>query len=226
MQKSNEKPEAIKLREKLGVGVDTLLNPTKPEMNIIDENIVDVLSHTGIFSPEDCELVIAQCTPDEWLAAEVNAEHNVDDGVVRGEWRHSRNHWVQPDPENMWLFDKMLALTLAANLRFCFEVDLFESIQLAKYEEGMHYYWHMDLGPGKLGNRKLSITVQLSDPDSYEGGDLVIDNGPRLVDAFRAPRDRGSVTVFPSFMKHRVTPVTKGVRHSLVVWASGTNRFR
>ncbi|MGB0178111.1 MAG: 2OG-Fe(II) oxygenase, partial [Owenweeksia sp.] len=79
--------------------------------------------------------------------------------------------------------------------------------------------WHMDFGAGEISHRKLSMTVQLSDPADYEGGDLEFMINQKVV---TAPRTRGTVIVFPSFILHRVTPVTKGVRHSVVGWVSGT----
>ena len=74
-----------------------------------------------------------------------------------------------------------------------------------------------DVG-GTINYRKLSITVQLSDPSDYEGGDLqfLITREP-----VTAKREKGNAIVFPSFMIHQVKPVTKGVRYSLVCWCSG-----
>jgi PKHD-type hydroxylase len=76
----------------------------------------------------------------------------------------------------------------------------------------------MDFGAGEISHRKLSLTVQLSDPNDYEGGKLqfMID---RHVDD--APAQRGTVIVFPLFVMHRVTPVERGVRRSIVGWVSG-----
>ncbi len=227
MQTSNgkDKTDAVKFREELGVGMDTILSPKEPKQTIIEDSILEVLTHTGVFSVKDCKKVLADHTPDEWEDGAVNSMVHHDEPAFKKGVRNSKHNWIEPTGENMWLFDKMLALVLAANQRFQFEVDMFEAIQLAKYEEGDFYDWHLDIGPGRMGNRKLSVTVQLSDPDSYEGGDLVLENGAGQ-EPYVAPRDVGSVTVFPSFMKHKVTPVTKGVRHSLVVWASGQFRFR
>lgn len=75
-------------------------------------------------------------------------------------------------------------------------------------------------------NRKLSVTVNLSDPNTYEGGDLMFDAGEHAEDGVKEIiakeiRPRGSVCIFPSFVPHCVTPVTKGVRHSLVMWSLG-----
>jgi PKHD-type hydroxylase len=76
----------------------------------------------------------------------------------------------------------------------------------------------MDFGAGEISHRKLSLTVQLSDPAHYEGGVLQFMLNQKIVDA---PKERGTVIVFPSFMMHRVTPVERGVRRSLVGWVSG-----
>ena len=211
-------------RKELGVDQNVLLAPQKPKPVIIEGTMLEFLSHTGVFSADDCHKLILDNEPQDWEPGYVNASAADDSRAEKTEWRHSKNVWLERTDNNLWVFDKMLALVMAANQRFQFEVDFFEALQLAKYEEGMFYDWHMDVGPGIMGNRKLSVTVQLSPPDSYEGGDLILDAGNYKDHA--APRELGSVTVFPSFMKHRVTPVTKGTRYSLVVWASGTQRFR
>jgi PKHD-type hydroxylase len=216
--------DARKIREKLGVDNNVLLAPQKPKPNIIEGTQFQALTHNGVFSPGDCAKVIADNTPETWDEAGMNKQQTDPTKYVDHDWRFTHNAWIEKNETNLWLFDKMLALVMAANKQFQYEVDFFEALQLAKYEEGMHYDWHADLGPGLMGNRKLSVTVQLSSPDDYEGGELHLDCQNK--EDFIAPKEIGSVTVFPSFMKHKVTPVTKGTRYSLVVWASGTQRFR
>jgi len=80
-----------------------------------------------------------------------------------------------------------------------------------------HYTWHMDRG-SDITPRKLSIVIQLSSPDQYQGGDLELFFAEPHV---TAPRGLGDATAFASFVMHRVTPVTRGVRRSLVVWVGG-----
>jgi len=92
----------------------------------------------------------------------------------------------------------------------------YEGVQIAAYKSGGKYDWHMDVGPGQNSSRKLSMSVQLSDPKSYEGGDLEF-----MRVAQKSERDVGALIVFPSFLQHRVTPVTKGTRYSLVAWVHG-----
>ncbi len=82
-----------------------------------------------------------------------------------------------------------------------------------------HYGWHMDVGPdGDTATRKISVTVQLSDPDTYEGGNLELMPG----DVAIMRRVQGGAVLFPSFLLHRVTPMEKGTRYSLVAWFVGT----
>ena len=214
-----------KIREELGVDQGLLLAPQPPQPTIVEGSMMDCLSHNGVFSPEDCAKIIADNTPDVWEEAGMNKRVDDAEKYVDHQWRHTHNVFIEKTEENLWIFDKMLALVMSANQhKWNFEIDFFEAIQLAKYDEGMHYQWHSDLGPGVMGNRKLSVTVQLSSPEDYEGGDLLLDI--QSVEPFVAHRELGSVTVFPSFLKHQVTQVTKGTRYSLVVWCSGQQRFR
>lgn len=94
-----------------------------------------------------------------------------------------------------------------------------EEIQYTEYYDNNSggYEWHMDCGKGIQNQRKISVTVQLSDPDEYEGGDLEFNIGKEIT----APRGKGNVVIFPSFFLHRVTPVTKGTRKSFVLWVGG-----
>ena len=87
-----------------------------------------------------------------------------------------------------------------------------EDLQFATYNKDDFYGWHKDADINN--NRMLSVSVQLSDPNTYEGGDLQIKD-------FLAERARGTILVFNSNLLHRVLPVTSGVRYSLVQWFSG-----
>jgi PKHD-type hydroxylase len=89
-------------------------------------------------------------------------------------------------------------------------------LQVATYSVGEHYDWHIDLGPGKNSSRKLSLSLQLSDSSEYEGGELEFMNVKE-----KTSREIGTLITFPAFLTHRVTPVTKGTRKSLVAWISG-----
>ena len=117
---------------------------------------------------------------------------------------------------------------------FGYELSLhdLEPAQVSRYKEGQFYKKHMDFGPNRdnaTHTRKLSLTLQLSDSDEYEGGDLVLNTEGLDVngkDTFTFSRAKGSIIVFDSKVVHGVTPVTSGIRHSLVKWVHGEKPFR
>ena len=114
---------------------------------------------------------------------------------------------------------------------FKYDLNFFQEIQFAKYEVGHYYNWHQDSSSNRKADeqRKLSLTMSLTDDAEYEGGDLQFFNGGFLegidnnIDFERKIKSQGTVIVFDSLDWHRVTPVTKGVRYSLVCWCVGPN---
>lgn len=137
--------------------------------------------------------------------------------------RDSFVSFLYPNEITNWIFDKMSQALVQMNDQF-FGFDLTcmeQGLQFTRYSApGEHYNWHIDRG-GQFGTRKLSVTMQLSAPEDYEGGDLELWFGGDEDDIIKADRARGMMTFFPSWSMHRVTPVTKGVRYSLVCWVSG-----
>ncbi len=130
--------------------------------------------------------------------------------------------WLDDLPGGTWIMDRMTALVAEANRTFAFALDeCAESAQIARYDAARlgHFDWHSDIGTSPLAaRRKLTVVAQLSDPASYEGGqlDLRPDSNIHVAD-----NTVGAVTIFPSFTLHRVTPVTAGTRWSLTLWAHG-----
>jgi PKHD-type hydroxylase len=146
----------------------------------------------------------------------------VGNGKTNDKIRKSKVSWISHTQKSNFLYDQIAYITRCLNGQF-FEYDLFgfvEDMQYTRYEsDGGHYGWHLDRGGIQPAPRKLSIVMQLSDPDEYEGGDLEFwTNGD---EPERAKKQKGIIYVFPSYVLHRVTPVTKGTRKSLVVWAAG-----
>ena len=113
---------------------------------------------------------------------------------------------------------------------FNYNLDYFQAIQFARYQNGAHYDWHQDATTvsDQQEHRKLSLTMSLTDHTTYDGGYLEFYNGnkPLEHDEHNVSEDvktQGSVIVFDSRDWHRVTPVTKGVRYSIVCWTVGPN---
>jgi PKHD-type hydroxylase len=111
---------------------------------------------------------------------------------------------------------------LANHSIFKYNIKELESVKLLKYGVGGKYKWHTDCGAKETSTRKLTAIVQLSDETNYEGGDLefgITDETGK--NNYTAKRTRGSITIFPAFLSHRVTPITQGTRHSLITWMLG-----
>ena len=130
--------------------------------------------------------------------------------------------WVKPETE---IFDTIFQYITSANKNAGWNFDLsgMEDVQLGRYTTGGFYDYHMDTFAPDEGNwqRKLSCSIQLTHPDTYEAGELVIKTGKNDTDLHTFTRKRGSVIVFPSMVYHKVTPVTSGTRFSAVAWMRG-----
>jgi PKHD-type hydroxylase len=140
-----------------------------------------------------------------------------------------------------WIAREFMGFAHEANKRagWNFDFDSYESIQFTKYKKNQFYGWHQDSfkGPrvsknkmldGKI--RKISMTFSLSDPKKYKGGELEFETGYSLptqpgkkqnVLKCKEILPRGSMVFFPSFVWHKVNPVTQGTRYSLVIWFNG-----
>ena len=138
------------------------------------------------------------------------------DFAIRSAWTAA----IQGKQEALWFFERVAAMVRTLNERsFRFDLrGMYEAPQFLVYRDSErgHYDWHIDLG--REAPRKLSLTIQLTDPARYEGCELEFNIGTGTVST---PKGRGVVVAFPSYMVHRVTPITAGVRKAIVVWITG-----
>lgn len=172
------------------------------------------------FSDSECESIIRLGNTKLVEATVVNP----DGSGATSSLRKSRVHFMEISPETMWIYDRMSQLTVNLNSQY-FNFDLtgfHENLQYTEYASPSGYYdYHVDRLYNK-GIRKLSVVLQLTNEADYEGGELVIyDGGDSTKDIIKLPKTRGTLVAFPSFMLHKVMPVTSGVRNSLVGWTSG-----
>lgn len=168
----------------------------------------------GAFSPEECHRIIHT----EGLLQSALVRNTAPESTALVEDKTVRSAKLKPildTPENAWLMQKLMYICTAANEQyFCFAWRALSSLQVIEYSVGDFYDWHLDIGKLDNSSRKFSLVVLLSDPQDYEGGQLTLwDNQPA--------QKQGSVYLFPSYLMHKVQPVTKGVRYSLVAWATG-----
>jgi PKHD-type hydroxylase len=167
------------------------------------------------FSSEEVNLIVKNAKNYESQKATIIGEDK--ENTIR----KSNIKWLPVNDEWNWVYDRVSNQIIEAN-KALWQFNLhtiIDNIQYTEYEgNGGHYDWHLDIGPRSINHRKVSVVVQLSDPDDYVGGNLELHPGSN---SFAVPRGKGTVVVFPSFLLHRVTPLTSGLRRSLVLWAGG-----
>lgn len=151
-----------------------------------------------------------------------------DGSTANDQYRSSEIRWI-PAGEHPTINFMLWSYAQTANRNaFGFDINYLNDIQYTTYYANKNgkYDWHHDTfwGNPTTFDRKISIVIQLSDPQDYEGGDFEIDPQYQAMPANEI-RQKGVVIAFPSFVRHRVTPVTKGVRRSLVCWIEGP-KFR
>ena len=187
--------------------------------------------------PDVCEQIIKDCKQN--ILGKASIKVCSQDGTIVSrndpEVRKTSIHFIK-DKDNkvnklVWHF-----LREANKIQFNYDLTYFQPIQFGEYKDGGFYGWHKDDDgnaidePNKI--RKLTAVLVVSNPDTFEGGELQFYNGDRPMEdmgeitAEQVTNDiksQGSVVVFDSRDWHRVTPVTKGVRHSIVCWTVGPN---
>lgn len=187
--------------------------------DVYNEHLMTVAQFPGVFSAEECRRIIDLPLPTAAAAVEqgeagiADGVHSqVDYGVRRTGIRH-----IPPTPEHMWIFERLGNLIGRVNQAvFHFQLDGQMSLDVLEYDPAGFFDWHVDLGPGILSTRKLTIVTMLTPPEAYEGGNLcLLDKGEPM----RPPQ--GTTVMFPPYMAHKVEPVTRGTRHTLVAWAHG-----
>jgi len=188
----------------------------------IDKNNLPELK----FTQEECEEIINLTKKTYPFTASIGTSNN---GKIERNIRSAEIFSVDNDDKNRWIYEKVSnVISIANTLHFDYEIaGISHDFQLIEYRSDMeikgHYDWHIDTGPGNAVFRKISFTAQLSDPNDYEGCELLINNhGGNVV----GTKERGSIHLFPSYMPHRVNPITKGTRYALVIWIHGSRRFR
>ncbi len=157
---------------------------------------------------------------------------SVDGGVENkdqdAQWaRRSKISWIGPDASTVFIFERLTdAITKVNKAFYDYELTQIEDLQFSEYDESYQgmYRNHTDDGYDSNHYRKLSFTLQLSDPSDYEGGDLNIYRF-KLDEPMVVKKEKGMLAAFPSWSIHEVTPVTKGTRYTLVGWVHGP-KFR
>lgn len=205
--------------------LDTL--PHRDSLILIDEPRMRLLSRSQLLTPEQCDEILkvdSSSFPPGVLT------YDGVTNVTNNDWRIVKAGWLYRDGYE-WVYDLVRQKVASVNETH-FGVNIIgvlDTISYMRYEAdesgaGLHgkFAWHSDIGEGYTNMRKLTMVISLSDPEEYEGGDLrLFINGELNLGKLK----KGEVAIFPSFVQHCVTPVTKGVRQTLVAFISGP-RYR
>ena len=142
------------------------------------------------------------------------SDGKVKDDKIDYNIRDSRIAWIHPNTDTHWLFSRAI-LVFKSSLPF---FSTLQSMQYTIYDsKGSHYDWHRDVGNGdEIMKARVNVgIVQLSSPSEYKGGVLQLKHQDQVIDVMKT---KGMVTTFPIQLEHRVTPVTSGVRKTLIMW--------
>ena len=170
----------------------------------------DVARITRAFSRSECGEIIA-------LSAGLQRHKDgfSNSGEVRGA---SDVCWLKTEAAPAWLVERVRDILADAAVQFAFDISYpIEDLKLMKYRRNQRVAWHVDCGGGLTSTRKLTFTALLSAPEEFTGGVLTVAGYPNELH-----RNIGDVVIFPSFLAHKVTTVTRGTRHTMIAWAHGT----
>ena len=179
------------------------------------DKIHDYAYYDNFLSKKECEEIIKLAKTKQLI------EGSIYGAGIKPDTRNSSICWLAPTDGLQWLYKRLTdCVTTLNNKYFGFDLSgIQEGIQFTNYKApNGKFAYHMDrLHQGVI--RKLSITIQLTDPKEYEGGELElkIGNKPMIM-----KKDQGRLLMFPSFFLHQVNTITKGERNSLVVWITGS----
>ena len=174
-----------------------------------------------IFTPEQCQMIINAGRSEPKNNAEVGSSKGIKGGVIDTKTRTSHISWI-PFKKMIEMYKQLeLVMKQTNGNHFGFDnMQITEMAQYTEYPEGGFYDWHTDNdvnGQNQPPVRKISMTCLLSPPNEFEGGDLELTKEGQSVKL-----QQGQAIFFASFIRHRVAPVTRGNRKSLVMWFGGT----
>jgi PKHD-type hydroxylase len=171
--------------------------------------------YIGQVPDEECDKASAEFKAITAKNATMGAEGDVLDN-------NTRNTTVRFASKDHWFGKQMFQYGINANLecQWNFHLTSFEAVQHAQYGPGQHYNWHVDTFflSGKGYDRKVTVVCLMNDPSEFEGGDLQL-RFDRT--EYTVPLKKGTAVAFPSFIEHRVTPVTSGIRYTSTMWING-----
>ena len=168
-----------------------------------------LVHYSGVFNNNELDKIVNMEKDLEFFEGQVGAEKN------KPKKRITTVAWLHPNVASQWIY------TRVAKLFTKYPVETLQSFQYSIYKEAGHYKWHKDTGTADEMQRARVATaiLQLSEPEDYMGGILEVKLPKSLTSrVIKVEKERGMISIFPAGWEHRVTPVTKGIRKTLVIW--------
>ena len=228
MSKRKKKPRKSTISRKIAGGVGTVVEaaqaPFEPPFSL---HLPDIVYVDDLFTVGECETIINYSSEWERTEGRISARAKSESGGVESKKTDYRICTLYRPPENLkqidWINEKLLSVITGINQDYYrFDIKAFiEPPNLMKYEaeKSGHYDYHLDIGQAKPNCwRKLSYTLFLN--DGYEGGTLEFKTGEGMI-SYTGPVSR--MIIFPSYLLHKVNPVTSGTRWAMVGWAHGAS---
>ena len=214
IKKITKKPEAQQAVQQQNVQAMQTTQQQQQQIKLVANNQFCSIIHSSFFNETQCNALVKSLVEELWTTGKTVG------GGVNKKIR-SVEQQVLPMNNEGWPLTRILEFAQQANnARFKFDLSGFLDVDapvIMRYSKGGHYDWHVDSG-NEVCHRKLSFSIQLSDSKDYEGGDIEFLGTKVKTDEFR---QKGMAIIFPSFLPHRITKVTKGVRHAIVGWIHG-----
>lgn len=182
-----------------------------------NQNVGSVLV-SQFLTKEQCNAISKQLVPDLWVQADLA------DGSIDKEKRNAFKQFLPISDKGWPIMDIIAAIKNINQQKYQFDLSGImdnDGPVVMKYNVDGHYDWHIDIGKN-VSNRKISFIIQLTDPSTYEGGDIEVLNATLKKDLFK---EQGNLIIFPSYIPHKIHKITKGERVSIVGWIHG-NSFK
>ena len=181
-----------------------------------NEDYAPYVVYDGVLTLNECDSLKKMAA--DFLPGEISGRP---EGRSTSDYRQCECAAIEWRDSHQWLFERVASVTDKCNREhYQFDVVGFlDEFTMLRYPLGGHYTWHSDYGGGICSLRKLTVIVVVSDRSEYDGGQLALQDGSGQDQKIVPPA--GSVVVFPSFVLHRVLPVTRGTRYVVAAWAYG-----
>jgi len=184
---------------------------------ILPDTLGLYISSEQIFTDEECNNII------KIGYSKIFNYQQTTDKIVNKDAFNYKTSIILPETDDIdFVYKRLRSLVMSINISIWnYNIyDFGEPMKFTEYNEldKSSTCVHSDLAQGLTTYRKLTVIAQLSDENSYEGGDVYVQEGSELI---QTTKKKGSVIVFPSFLMHCVKPVTKGIRNSIVLFVYG-----